>query len=135
MKFRVHNKKENILEYPNENSTYLLNQNGGLHKLDGNGMFGLNRFLSLDDQDYEIQYETKFTDTNNKIIYEGDILRHSKLMNAGIQFVGEGGELWKMIVWECSPYLSVSTLECDTFEIIGNIVENPEMLDIVNYNQ
>ena len=68
------------------------------------------------------------TDKNGKQIFEGDILRQKKNGVYGLPFsvvFDDGGFMWNENGRRDFLYQSI----CDTCEVIGNIHDNPEMLE------
>ena len=88
------------------------------------------------DEDYIVMQCTGLKDKNGKLIYEGDIL---------IQKEENGGPTKKLVIWEEEGgYLGLKDLKKSflgvvtfhlfgyTYEVIGNIHENPELLEVSN---
>jgi len=116
LKFRVWDKLAERMIYPhNDNQQhFIIDLNGRFHNLQ-NGSGG---------DDYVIQQYTGLTDSNDKEIYEGDII-HLKF-----------GELNANLVVKWDKYMGLkyhnggwtSLVHVDTHgEVIGNIFENPEL--------
>lgn len=74
------------------------------------------------DCDYQLMQYTGLKDKNGKEIYEGDILLCCELEINGTVFFNEG---CFRVQWEnCIEDLYEN---CDVYEVIGNIYENPEL--------
>ncbi len=131
MKFRVHNHEENLLKYEN----YLIDTMGILFK--ANSIRGKERYEGVmfleycSPRKYKIQYITKFKDINNKPIYEGDIVEDKSFLdNPGLFILSPRG-LRHTMEGDNIIVASLDNLEDVPYEIIGNVVENPEMLDMM----
>ena len=128
LKFRVWDKLAERMIYPhNDNQQhFIIDLNGRFHNLQ-NGSGG---------DDYVIQQYTGLTDNNDKEIYEGDILiyKSGSIPTTGVigQVLYEADEGGYIFQWERKgPNQHHINLNCDVaFEsvIIGNILENPELL-------
>jgi uncharacterized phage protein (TIGR01671 family) len=125
-KFRVWDKLAERMIYPhNDNQQhFIIDLNGRFHNLQ-NGSGG---------DDYVIQQYTGLTDSNDDPIYEGDILKNH--YDVGNNIIGQvlyesdhGGYIFQ---WKRRGQdYKITNLNCDVaFEsvIIGNILENPELL-------
>jgi uncharacterized phage protein (TIGR01671 family) len=93
-----------------------------------------NDFTNTNQDDYVIQQYTGLTDSNDNPIYEGDILKISygtmgDVIGQVLYEADEGGYIFQ---WERKgPNQHHINLNCDVaFEsvIVGNILENPELL-------
>jgi uncharacterized phage protein (TIGR01671 family) len=128
LKFRVWDKLAERMIYPhNDNQQhFIIDLNGRFHNLQ-NGSGG---------DDYVIQQYTGLTDNNDNPIYEGDILMYKtgSIPTTGVigQVLYEADEGGYIFQWERKgPNQHHINLNCDVaFEsvIIGNILENPELL-------
>jgi len=95
-----------------------------------------NDFTNTNQDDYVIQQYTGLTDSNDKEIYGGDILMYKtgSIPTTGVigQVLYEADEGGYIFQWERKgPNQHHINLNCDVaFEsvIIGNILENPELL-------
>jgi len=127
IKFRVWDKLAERMIYPhNDNQQhFIIDLNGRFHNLQ-NGSGG---------DDYVIQQYTGLTDINDKEIYEGDILKNH--YDVGNNIIGQvlyeadhGGYIFQ---WKRKGRgQDYKNLNCDVaFEsvIVGNIFENPELLN------
>jgi uncharacterized phage protein (TIGR01671 family) len=98
-------------------------------------LIGLTRTISIP-KEATIQQYTGLTDSNDKEIYEGDILMYKSgsIPTTGVigQVLYEADEGGYIFQWERKgPNQHHINLNCDVaFEsvIIGNILENPELL-------
>ena len=126
IKFRAWNKQYKIMCYDNEDNT--ANYWDGYY----NSVVGTLNYILLDDGKsfYELMQYTGLKDKKGKEIYEGDILKIENIdyakvyydedrMAWGLQAIGE----WYLD----SPLLSDST-NLDLL-VVGNIYDNPELLD------
>ena len=126
-KFRVWDKLAKRMIYPhNDNQQhFIIDLNGRFHNLQ-NGSGG---------DDYVIQQYTGLTDSNDDPIYEGDILKNH--YDVGNNIIGQvlyeadhGGYIFQ---WKRKGRgQDYKNLNCDVaFEsvIVGNIFENPELLN------
>jgi len=126
-KFRVWDKLAERMIYPhNDNQQhFIIDLNGRFHNLQ-NGSGG---------DDYVIQQYTGLTDSNDDPIYEGDILKNH--YDVGNNIIGQvlyesdhGGYIFQ---WKRKGRgQDYKNLNCDVaFEsvIVGNIFENPELLN------
>ena len=128
LKFRVWDKLAERMIYPhNDNQQhFIIDLNGRFHNLQ-NGSGG---------DDYVIQQYTGLTDSNDNPIYEGDILMYKSgsIPTTGVigQVLYEADEGGYIFQWERKgPNQHHINLNCDVaFEsvIVGNILENPELL-------
>lgn len=120
-KFRFWNKTRKIMETFNNSPLTL----GGL-------LLGKN-------DNYEILSCTGLKDKNGKLIYEGDILKGKKDMICSphssrmVDKVGVVEILQNMFVASCRDVKNNCTLFCQNdwvkTEVIGNIYENPELIE------
>jgi len=127
-KFRVWDKLAKRMIYPhNDNQQhFIIDLNGRFHNLQ-NGSGG---------DDYVIQQYTGLTGNNDDPIYEGDILMYKSgsIPTTGVigQVLYEADEGGYIFQWERKgPNQHHINLNCDVaFEsvIVGNILENPELL-------
>jgi uncharacterized phage protein (TIGR01671 family) len=91
--------------------------------------------INNEDDNFILEQFTGLTDKNGKEIYEGDILlwsdRNGKIKKWVVDFVcggfcakvnGKGGS-WQLSI------LTAMSFDTDPCEIIGNIHENPELLE------
>lgn len=85
------------------------------------------------DNDYAIEQYTGLKDKNGKEIYEGDILREKGLLSSTCVEWDKNNARYITKVLDRSKYVSatfyfdiIAALEC---EVIGNIHENPELLE------
>jgi hypothetical protein len=79
-------------------------------------------FNGFDRNHQVVMQYTGLKDKNGKEIYEGDIFRDSKGKNQLVR--------WDLYFWKWGVYNDIETDGRDAFsiEIIGNIYENPELI-------
>lgn len=80
---------------------------------------------------YDSMQSTGLKDKNGTEIYEGDIIQHSEKPNPFFSYPfevikGRTGE-WRLDNFRCGTVLAFSNQ--DELEVIGNIYENPELLE------
>ncbi|KKX52469.1 YopX family protein [Brevibacillus borstelensis] len=101
------------------NAVYYNMQNGCGSLADGTGTYDLMRFTGLRDK-------------NGKEIYEGDIIRVEQWnMNGIVNFASGMFKVSDPIRTEFNPSLASFMVEVRC-EVIGNIYENPELLEVGN---
>lgn len=77
--------------------------------------------------DIEIERCTGIKDKNGKLIYEGDIVKYS-IGHCGSPY-SIIGEHTQQVNYHTGSFIPVSNPEIVEIEIIGNIHNNPELLD------
>ena len=126
IKFRVWNKKLNIMSYAHDNDAreYFLHFSGGraIRCYDGYS----EKSIIWDTEwksNYEIQQFTGIKDKNNKDIYEGDII-------TGNFDFGPAGYVKQTLPvhWHNTLGYQWNYWHLNTIEIIGNIFQHPELL-------
>lgn len=76
---------------------------------------------------FDIQQYIGFEDKNGKMIYEGDIVYHSYFREQGVvEFYKPRGAF--MLRYKDGKHQELYPIDKDSFEVIGNIYENPELL-------
>lgn len=134
LKFRIWSKKYKLFtsdpRWPNNqylHEQFLISPDGEVWLLVGDGD---NYFRSLDssDSEYIVQRATGLKDKNGKEIHEGDILKYkfNNLTAIKVQ-VQQGDCAW--ILYDVEYKCHIGHLSCavKSYEIIGNILENPEL--------
>lgn len=131
MKFRVWNKIDKRYEPWKQ---YLLNTEGKLFYNDP--LFG---FIEMDDNHYKIEYASTYTDRDNTLLYEGDIYDTSNDGADGCDTWHFGENEPMVIEWDGEMFFNTPDPDCEPsiftrkyIKIIGNINENPELLEVNN---
>lgn len=120
-KFRIWDKKQKKLAYPNDNPYHNMEMVNYL-------LFVNNSNLKWDINNYELMQCTGLKDKNGELIYEGDIV---KLYNQNYKIIYEqrGAYFGLYISKNETYYLNDINTQTSNMEIIGNIYENPEQLE------
>jgi uncharacterized phage protein (TIGR01671 family) len=122
LKFRCWDKLAKQFTYPDKGyqGHYVLTLNGQFQNLQ-NGSGG---------DEYVVQQWTGLNDYENNNIYEGDIVRYELDGTVYTQTVGWGNNGWEMI--DTRLYSTPLITNLPNFEVIGNILENSELLNNEN---
>jgi uncharacterized phage protein (TIGR01671 family) len=126
IKFRVWTGSQ-MLNTDNLSSDIYINSEGVVSEYDYN--YGEPMFWER--EDYIVMQDTGLKDKNGKEIYEGDILEwRDKYSITRMEVIFRNGEFVFFSKW------SINKKFCDeVLEIIGNIYENPELLEKGNENR
>lgn len=82
-------------------------------------------FWNYDEKEVALMQFTGLKDKNGKEIYEGDVLKSKYATGHNVYWQGCG---WKMSTQQGGYWQPLQTLT-DNYEVIGNIFENPELLN------
>jgi hypothetical protein len=116
--FKVWDKKYKMMAGPAD--WYMITQAGALYE---SGPMSPPRIVANED-DYEILWYTGLKDKHGKEIYEGDIVRYRNIYREGHPYLVNVVE----DMFDAAFYHRSWTSESAP-EIIGNIYENPELLE------
>lgn len=131
IKFRLWSKiSKKFIETNNPNLEFVINNNGYLYSIEN--FYG--EIYVLPQMDIEVLQFTGLQDRNGKEIYEGDILKYNFPYDERLKHIS----LVKFVETEASfglkdiygdeiPLYRIAAN--NYFEIIGNIYENPELLE------
>ena len=125
IKFRIWNKIDKIMLYPEGQSVLVLFLNGGVFsRFDGE---------VENSDDYVIQQYTGLRDSQNKEIYEGDVLVPTEMHDSNIEFwredVPDGMKPIPVdVVWSERDACFVVPHDLQWWKILGNIYEHPALL-------
>lgn len=129
-KFRVWNVKEKIMEYGAELAYD--NGHGGGDCLWA-GSFGHVIESSINTDDYILMQSANIKDKNNKLVYEGDLLKDNYgLVREIVYGISCGYCCFQVIGLKTEGRGSEDFIYfINEFEIIGNRYENPELLNLI----
>ena len=122
IKFRAWNKEKNIMVYDNEDgSAYYWD---GMYASDVDGVNTiLNSQTTL--ETYDLMQYTGLKDKNGSEIYEGDIIKTKDFYECGeLVFKGK-----IEVVKSLDNYINRCSFIDTSGEVIGNVYENPELLE------
>lgn len=131
-KFRFYDKKYKIWLNP---ECVWLDEKGNFRGIDG-----VNRFESFDDKDIILMQYTGLNDKNGVEIFESDIVRSCVLINGHLyEYVGQVKFVafsWNVVdkkqtYYPFYNYIDGYPDEIWEIEVIGNIYQNPELLESV----
>lgn len=121
-KFRLYDKKQKKLAYPNNNAYHNMVMVNYL-------LFANNSNLKWDIENYVLMQSTGLKDKNGKLIYEGDIV---KIFH--VSGTMQGKYFFDVVEWndlrcrfDTENYGIIN--DDDVYEVIGNIYENKELLN------
>lgn len=121
-KFRLYDKKQKKLAYPNDNAYHNMEIVNYL-------LFVNNSNLKWDIENYVLMQSTGLKDKNDKLIYEGDIV---KIFH--VSGTMQGKYFFDVVEWndlrcrfDTENYGIIN--DDDVYEVIGNIYENKELLN------
>lgn len=131
-RFRFYDKKYGVWINP---ECVWLDEKGNFRGIDG-----LNRFESFDDKDIVIMQSTGLFDKNGVEVFESDIVKSCRLVNGHIyEYVGQVKFVdfsWNIVDKKDTydPFYNYTDDYPDEIweiEVIGNIYENPDLLESV----
>lgn len=131
-KFRFYDKHYGVLLNP---ECVWLDEKGNFRGIDG-----VNRFESFDDKDIVLTQSTGLFDKNGVEIFEGDIVKSCRLVDDHIyEYVGQVKFVdfsWNIVDKKDTydPFYNYTDGYPDEIweiEVIGNIYENPDLLESV----
>lgn len=123
-KFRAWDKDHKYMEYTNKNLILTFGEKGNVNATDLSDIYSACEYM----QNYELMQSTGLKDKNGTEIYEGDIVsaNHPRLG----EFIGfVDNAIGNFKVRGVGQYEYLSDDLDGTYEVIGNIYENPELLE------
>ncbi len=126
--------KERIFKFrawDNKDKTMFYDVQMGICFDDGSH-YGFKRFLGYQEKDdyheWSLMQFTGLKDKNGKKIYEGDILKTKDVPNIEVYWSNEDGGFMGRYLEKTNSYCHINDSVNFASEIIGNIMENPELL-------
>ena len=106
---------------------------GWIFEYDGNPVRAVNQMINEEDYFYDLMQYTGLKDKNGVEIYEGDVVKGSYYAgyNIGIKRI-IGNVSWTSASFKVTgikQYEGIRVGFDGSFEVIGNIYENPELLE------
>lgn len=134
IKFRLWSKiGKKFIETNNPNLEFVINNNGYLYSIEN--FYG--EIYVLPQMDIEVLQFTGLQDRNGKEIYEGDILKYNFPYDGRLKHISPVTYLetqasfgLKDIYGNEIPLYRITAN--NYFEVVGNIYENPELLEVEN---
>ena len=131
IKFRAWDAEERVMHYNSEKELVLVNViNDKVYVFHSDNIFDSPHFIDRTGRVFPMQY-TGLKDKNGRDVYEGDIGAGQRITWGTVErFVVEwDGTGWKPFNYHGEDAWGSGTMEADKSEVVGNIYENPELVE------